>query len=139
MRLRRGQALFHFLFLPSVLGCYLTTSSLSAGWPAISPTDNLSAHRADRISVEELPGLPEATLAVPVQRQTPVESADGGGRQGHVLKAVPGMMMSRSTHDAGNSSLDPVGALVPSRMLQGTKKLDRDAATESSLITAPQH
>ena len=139
MRLRRGQALFHFLFLPSVLGCYLTTSSLSAGWPAISPTDNLSAHRADRISVEELPSIPEATFAAPAQGQTQVESADDGGQQGHVLKAVPGMMMSGSTHNAVNSSLDPVGALVPSRMLQGTKKLDRDVTAETSQLTSPQH
>jgi hypothetical protein len=58
-----------------------------------------------------------AALGAQAPMQIPFEQADGDEPQGQVIEAVPGMIMSDSSHEASDSAVAPAGSLGPAGML----------------------
>jgi hypothetical protein len=138
MKRRREEMLLFSLFLSGVIGGGWVTAGFAEDSLLTLFPDTLDRRVGHVFSMgrSEIPGT---TLVTPVQTQLPVERAEESLHSGHHLSAVPGMMMSGSTRDAGNFALDPVGTLVPSRILQETQALDRDVTAERSQLTSTQH
>jgi hypothetical protein len=116
MKLKQWERLL--LVLLSSLGggvCAITSPAAEQVLPPLACS--LLDRTADPIHAVGLSQIPQATMVTPVPIHIPVEEADVDERPAQALKAVPGMMISGTRHDASDFALAPAGSLGPAGML----------------------